>query len=257
MTTYKTEAIVLKCMASGEADTTVTFFTPQFGKLTALAKGARRLRSKRAPYLEPLYHSKVLLGKGRKLDFVREVEGVNAFLPLREDLEHLTCGLCIAELIDQFCPEGQEDKALFQTLLNVLSSLCHCTAPETVLHCFKLHLLAQVGYQLELQRCVVCHRKLTPDQIFLSPKDGGTACPKCATEQAPPVSVNALKVMRFLQRSDFAHASRLKLNSKLSSEIRRLLRHCIEYLLDRELKADRFLDTLEKLSGGRLEGCYG
>jgi len=239
---------VLKRVDSGEADATVTFFAPQLGKVTALAKGVRRPKSKRAAYLEPLCHSIILLGKGRNLDFVREAEGVNAFLPLREDLERLSCTLCIAELVDQFIPVSQEERGLFQLILSASNNLCHCLTPEAILHYFKLHLLGYVGYKPELQHCVVCHCRLISHKISLSPRVGGITCLKCATGQAPLVSVNALKVMRFLQRGDVTSACRLKLNSRLSAELRQVLRHYIEYLLERELRSNRFLDTLEEFN---------
>jgi DNA repair protein RecO (recombination protein O) len=73
-------------------------------------------------------------------------------------------------------------------------------------------------------------------------------CPACRKKEplSQPVSLNGLKVMRFLQESDYSKASRLSINQDLSRELEGLMRHFIRYILEREVKSVAWLDRLRK-----------
>ena len=90
---YKTEAIVLRQRKLGEADKIVTLFSPQKGKIDAVAKGVRKTRSRISGHVEPLTFGSYLLAEGRDLDIVTQAETVEAFPGLRADLERLGRGL--------------------------------------------------------------------------------------------------------------------------------------------------------------------
>src|SRR5437660_1481476 len=79
MPVYKTEAIVLRQQALGEADRIVTLFTREYGKLRAAAKGIRRPASRLGGRLEPFTHARLLLARGRTLDVIAQAEIVGAF----------------------------------------------------------------------------------------------------------------------------------------------------------------------------------
>ncbi len=85
--TYQTEAIVIRKIKLGEADRILTLYTPQLGKIRAVAKGVRRPRSKLAGHLELLTHSLVSLARGRNLDTIIGSQTINSFLLLKSDLE--------------------------------------------------------------------------------------------------------------------------------------------------------------------------
>ncbi|MFQ5988049.1 MAG: DNA repair protein RecO C-terminal domain-containing protein, partial [Dehalococcoidia bacterium] len=61
-----------------------------------------------------------------------------------------------------------------------------------------------------------------------------------------PISLNALKVMRFLQKSEYAKARTVRLNAELARELEQTMRHYIRYLLEREVKSVEFLDRLRR-----------
>ena len=111
-------------MSSGEFDRIIVLFTSEFGKVNVLAKGAGRPGSRRAPYLEPLYYSRVLLDKGRDIDFVRGVQVIDDFMPLRMDMERLACALCAVELVDQFTAEFQHEQSIFNLLFHLFQPAC-------------------------------------------------------------------------------------------------------------------------------------
>jgi DNA repair protein RecO (recombination protein O) len=245
---YKTEAVVIKKTKLGEADSILTFFTPRLGKIQGFARSLRKPKSKMAGHLELLTHSMVSFARGRNLDTITGAQTINAFLPLRSDLWLTSCGLYIAELVNQFTADHQENFGLFQLMLDTLERLCHEDNKELVLRYFELHLLESAGYRPQLRECVACHRALEPSTNYFSSSAGGMLCPDCSLDQpfAHSLSVNAQKVLRLLQGDDFASANRVKIDGELARELESVISGYLKHLLEREVKSAAWLDTLRE-----------
>ena len=246
--TYQTEAIIIKKTKLGEADRILTLYTPDLGKIQAVAKGVRRPRSKLAGHLELLTHSLVSLARGRNLDTIIGSQTINSFLPLKSDLKLTAYALYLAELVNQFTADHMENRPLFHLLLETMQELCQAANSDLLLRYFEMHLLNEVGYRPQLQQCVICHQPLQPVINSFSASAGGLLCPNCRFSEpfAYPLSVNAQKVLRLLQDGDWTLVSRLKLTPELSFELESVMRHYLRYLLERELKSIAWLDTLRK-----------
>jgi DNA repair protein RecO (recombination protein O) len=245
---YQTPAIIIKKTKLGEADRILTLFTPGLGKIQAVAKGVRRPKSKMAGHLELLTHSLVSLARGRNLDTVTGAQTIDSFLPLKTDLVLTSYGLYVIELVNQFTVEHVEDEALFNLVLETLRNLCVTDNRDLLLRYFEIRLLDAAGYRPQLHECVNCHQPLAPVVNSFSANSGGMLCPKCAPRQpfAIELSVNALKVLRFIQDNDFAAVSRLKINGALARELEAVTRHYLRYLLEREVKSAAWLDELRE-----------
>ena len=245
---YQTEAIIIKKTKLGEADRILTLYTPHLGKIQAVARGVRRPRSKLAGHLELLTHSQVSLARGRNLDTITGSQTINSFLPLKSNLELTSHALYAIELVDQFTADHIENYPLFELLLETMGYLCQAGDNELVLRYFELHLLNEVGYRPQLQRCVSCQATLEPTINSFCSTAGGMLCPNCSQSQllTYPLSVNALKVLRFLQNGDYNTVSKLKINPELSRELEGVMRYYLKYLLEREVKSVAWLDTLRK-----------
>ncbi len=251
---YQTEAIIIKKIKLGEADRILTLYTPHLGKIQAVAKGIRRPRSKLAGHLELLTHSLVSLARGRNLDTITGSQTINSFLPLKNDLQLTSYALYTTELVNQFTADHIENHPLFQLLLETMHHLCHGDDNELVLRYFELQLLNEVGYRPQLHQCVSCRSTLELTINSFCSSAGGTLCPSCHQSLALggqiqpltyPLSVNALKVLRLLQSSDYTIASKLKINQELSRQLEEVMRGYIRYLLEREIKSAAWLDTLK------------
>jgi DNA repair protein RecO (recombination protein O) len=257
---YKTEAIVLKRVNLGEADSIVTLYTPNLGKLRAVAKGVRRPKSKLCGHLELLTRSSLLLAQGQNLDIVTQCQSIEGFAQIKSDLKRIGCALYMAELLEQFTVERAENYAAYRLLNDDLLWLCNARNPNAVLRHFELQLLAHLGYQPELYDCVHCRTPLQRERNMFSNSEGGVLCPTCAGTGAVvrPVSVDGLKVLRFLLGNDGAAAERLRIEGDLSREVGALTRSYIRYILEREMRSLEFLDHLEAgepgVDHGRLEG---
>jgi len=243
---YKTEAIVLKRTNLGEADNIITFYTPNLGKIRAVAKGIRRPKSKLGGHLDLLTQSSLLLAQGQNLDIITQSQTIESFLPLRNDLWRTSCAFYVAELADQFTAEQVENYPIYRLLQTTLLWLCEAQSNELVLRYFELHLLSYLGYQPELYQCLNCRATLVQGRNFFSASGGGVICPNCAKKEqlVRPISVDAIKVMRFLLKNDLPSASKLQIKPGLSHELEQLIREYIRYLLEREVKSVEFLDRL-------------
>jgi len=245
---YKTEAIILKRTDFGEADRLITVYTPEYGKLRLLAKGIRKPTSRKAGHLELFNHARLLVAKGRELDIVTQAETVNAFRALREDLTRTGYAHYVAELIDKFTAERDRNPPLFNLLLETLARLCEETDLYKAVRYYEVHLLTLAGYRPELFVCVKCRERLQPVVNYFSPADGGVLCPRCGEgkDGTVPISVNALKVLRFLQTREYELCRRLRLGRNLQVEIEAHLRRYIVYYLERGLKSVEFILKLRE-----------
>lgn len=245
---YKTAGIVLRQRKLGEADKILTLFTPNLGKLDAVAKGVRRPKSKLAGHVEPLTHSSFLLAQGRTLDVVTQAQGIDVFLPLREDLESMGRALYAVELVDRFTAERQESYPIFRLLLETLGRLAGRKDLDTVLRYFEMRLLNHTGFRPQLERCVSCGGALEPETNYWSASGGGVLCPACVAGEplVRPLSVNALKVLRLLQGASFAEVAKVAIPASLAAELERHLRDYLRYVLERDIRSADFIDSLRR-----------
>lgn len=248
---YRTEAIILRRTDFGEADRLLTAFTPHRGKLKLIAKGARKPTSRKSGHVELFSHGQFLVAVGRELDIVTQAETLEPFLPLREDLARTTYAYYVAELADAFTAERDENQLLFDLLQDAFGWLS--TADDLLLAAryYELHLLGLVGYQPQLFFCGGCKKQLEPEVNYLSAAEGSVFCPKCGYDQigAGELSVNALKVLRFLQSRDWETCRLLRLSPASHAEVERTMNHYITYHLERKLKSVDFIHRLRRQMG--------
>lgn len=147
--TYKTEGIVLKRINYSEADKIITIFTKHYGKIKCLAKGIRKLTSRRGGNLELFNLVVLFLVKGKNLDLVTEAQVVDSFAGFRQDLKRVAIAYQLNELVDRFTRENQANWHVFELLKDSFKKL---TQPKIdlkkVVVDFKIKLLKYTGFGL-------------------------------------------------------------------------------------------------------------
>jgi DNA repair protein RecO (recombination protein O) len=247
--TYSTEAIVLRQRRLGDADKIVTLFTPNFGRIEAVAKGVRRPKSRLAGHVEVLSHCNLLLHRGRSLDVISQAQLLENYRPLREDLSLVSRSLYAAELVERFTDTSLDSYPTFSLLVETLRILARGDhAPDTVLRYFEMRLLDELGYRPQIEACASCDRALAEETNLYSGRAGGALCPLCRPEGqvSGPLSVNALKVMRVMQRVSFAEVGRIALDMQLQVELERHMRDHISFTLEREVRSAAFLREVQR-----------
>lgn len=145
---YKAEGVILKRRNTGETDRIVTVFTKQHGKLRLLAKGVRRVTSRRGPHLEIFSHVVLLAHRGKTLDSISEIVPITTFDTIRGDLERISVGYFYCELVNTLLAEKQEHQDVFLLLLIALQQLNSDHSDNIYNHSkhFTLELLWTLGF---------------------------------------------------------------------------------------------------------------
>jgi DNA repair protein RecO (recombination protein O) len=245
---YRTEGIVLRRHDLGETDRILTLYTRDRGKIRAVAKGVRKPSSKKAGHVELFVRADMLLAEGRTLDVLTQVELLDAYVPLRHDLMRASYAAHIVELVDSFTEDADESRPIFNLLRDGLTWIAHTSDLQRTARYFELRMLELGGYRPELFRCVVCERAIEAVDQFYSTSEGGVVCLDCAahTPRLRPLSLRALKVLRYMQRNTIDVVEQLALGAPVQTEAERLLYDVLTYHLERRLKSAVFLERLRR-----------
>jgi DNA repair protein RecO (recombination protein O) len=245
---YRTEAVILKRRDFGEADRILTLYTLGRGKVQAIAKGVRRIASRKSGHVELFTHAELLLAEGRNLDVLTQAETIRSFRRLREDLIRATYGYHIVELVDRCGEEGNGSPRTFELLCQALAALEEAEDPSLLARHFEIRLLGLLGYRPQLFQCVDCRGEMADAPTAFSPDAGGVLCPACAPRHrdALTLGASAFRVLRFLQTRDWAAARRIELSSVTRAELERTMHAYIRHVLERDLNSVSFLKTLRR-----------
>lgn len=244
---YRVEAVVLRHSDWGEADRILGLFTREHGKIRAIAKGVRKLRSRKAGHLEPFTRTSLLLARGRDMQIVTQAETINAYAPVRENLLLVGYASYVVELLDRFTYEEGENRPLYRLLTDTLEKLSSHPDPTLVVRYYEIRLLDLLGFRPQLFNCARCGQQIQAEDQFFSAKEGGVLCPRCGsgTQGAYPISLLALKYFRHLQRSTFTEAARAQISPQTNHEMEVLIQHYLTYLLESTLNTPNFLRRMK------------
>jgi len=234
---YATEGIVLRREDYGEADRLVTLLTPAHGKLRALAKGARRLTSRKAGHIELFARTRLLLARGRTFDLITQAELIEPHRALREDVLRSAMAHYLCDLADWFAPQGSEAADLYELLVEGLALLCQADDPRLVARFFELRLLTAEGYRPELSRCARTGKPIEAgmERIAFSPAEGGVLCAEAAAQARDAIWLRRqeLALMRLLQSQPYEALTGLSVPPELHEGIERAAQSYLSAILER------------------------
>jgi DNA repair protein RecO (recombination protein O) len=244
----RAEVVVLRHSDWGEADRLLVVFSREAGKLRVIAKGVRKLRSRKAGHLEPFTQVKLMLAHGRGFWIVTQAETVAAFLPIREDLVRTAYAAYVIELLDRFTYEEGENRPLYQLLVDTMGRISTLPDPFAAVRYYEIRLLDLLGFRPELFHCVRCEEEIKPEDQYFDAGLGGVVCARCGENMptARPVSMQTLKFFRHYQRSAFQEATRVEIPAAVRREFERLLNYYLTYLLERRLNTPTFLHEVRR-----------
>ena len=176
----KTEAVVLRSMRYGEADRILHLYTPDRGRLSAIAKGVRRAKSRFGGRLEPCFRLDMVLHEGRSdLLTVTAAETIAGHPRLREHGAALDGAARACDAVGRMFADGEPHRGVFNLLCNQLALLdAH---PERATHgnalAFRLKLLLAAGFAPQLSACAGCGE--AEHLVGFSGAAGGVVCSAC------------------------------------------------------------------------------
>ena len=248
MSAEKATALVLKVVDFSETSAIVTLFTREFGKLSGLAKGARRPKGPFESALDLLGQSRIvfLRKSSGALDLLTEAKLDKRFRPRGRNLACLYAGYYIAELLTELTDEYDPHPELYDAAVEALADLAleQLTA-ATVLR-FELRALRSLGHLPSFDTCAECGAKApSTGRMTFGLLAGGVLCENCRVGQRQLISVNSA-VLNTLQQ--FAHTDAdwrsLELMPAIRGELRGVLNRYLAHLLGHKPRMHQYLGTL-------------
>lgn len=239
---YRAEGIVLRNYKLGETDRIVVLYTAEHGKVRAVAKGARKPRSRFAGRTEPTSHVQVQLYKGRgDLDTVTGIEAAVDLSGIRSDLDKITNAAAMLEAVSHITPDREPNQALFRMLAGALEVVA-TDNPALVTAGFFWKMLALEGFHPQLNTCVGCGEVKTEhsdDLVAFDFDDGGVRCSSC--RRGRPVSADALDMVRMILGGHLSAALQLP-PSPAATETNALASAAVEHYVERDLRSIKVLE---------------
>ena len=247
---HLTPAIVLRAWPFGESDKIVSFLTETHGKLTGIAKGAKRSRKRFVNSLEPfsLVNLRFQDRPHSNLAFVLAADLAIGFKDLLTSLEKISFASYLVEITDGLIGEREENTLVFRHLKDALAQIDARWTSLTFLTAFELKLLKLTGYQPLLDGCRRCGRDRvhgSETRWHFSLRDGGILCESCSRlrKEIFSLSAVALEILTHLQQEK-GMQSCVSPPSMVLREIRSILVRFIEFHIEREIKSATFLRQL-------------
>ena len=154
MSLLKTKGVILKSQDYRENDKLIWIYTEEAGKVTAIARGSKKSKSKFLSITLPLCFGEFSLFKGKSLYNLQEGKIINSFQGLLNNLDKLTYSSYVCELIDICVEDNEQNIALFRDFITCLYLLnTDALDYELLIRSFELKVLKSTGYGLIFDRC--------------------------------------------------------------------------------------------------------
>jgi DNA repair protein RecO (recombination protein O) len=240
MPAYPLRALVLRKTKLGETDLILTLLAADGRQVRAVAKGARKSKSRLGARVEPFSVLDLLLHTGRNLEIIAEAETVATHDALRADYDRTTAASVVVDVLDKGSVEGQAEPQLFEMALVTLDVMeaAPVSALEPLVLAFLLKSLAMHGYRPALDRCAACGAEPTGPLAF-SVEAGGVLCPRCAGEGsgARPITGEARDALRLMLRSRMADVPAIGMSSAVAADVRWTVRAYTGFHIPARLRA--------------------
>lgn len=244
-----TRALLLKQVDTGEADRVVTLLTEDLGKVSAIARGARRSRKRFGAALALFVLAEAELRK-RTTSSLYVLTGYHALeihSGIGREIATITHASYATELVEALCAKGNPDPALFELLLEMYGLLAREPPTSERLRVFELRLLTEAGLAPQLSFCVACGLDVLdrPERLGMDVGKGGVVCSGCRKpDQA--IEADTYGALFELSQIGLMDAGRLELPERVRRELRNTMAVYLEYIVGRPLKTVQFIRKLAR-----------
>lgn len=240
---------MIRTVEFSETSLVVTLFTREFGKIGALAKGARRLKGPFESALDLLALCRIVFlhKSSDALDLLTEAKLLRRFRPSGPDLAGWYAGYYVAELLDRMTDNDDPNVELFDLADETLVALCAGERVARWVARFELGALRLLGHAPSLDACVECGSAIgQTGRVAFGPIDGGVLCPACRAGKSHVISVSAgvLRAMAQLADPDRHAWRRLEIDPRSLGELRRVMNHYMTHLLGRKPRMHEYMGML-------------
>ena len=236
---FKAEGLVLRTRPLGEADRLVTLFTLEEGKFIAVARGARKTKSKLAAGVDLFTHGHFTFHRGRTWPIITGQEPIERFSWFRDDPDLYPYGIYFAELADRLISGEEPCPELFDLLLSGWRLLGTEVDRSLLCRAFELKVAHAAGYSPHLYGCTECGAENTTS---FSPRQGGLLCRDCSVVDSLSIESGTIALARRLIETNLDLTTKLRATADQKNDLARLSSAFYAHHLDLgELKSRRLL----------------
>lgn len=237
---YKTKGYVIGRFNLGEADRIITFITPDKGKIKAVARGVRRMKSKLAGHLELFSHVDLQIANGKSLDVITSAKLIDTLPEL--DYNQLASAYLGAQMLDKLLDQDDQPQDSYVLMQMTFDDLVQHGASSLGELYFKLRLAAILGHQPDLAACVRCGASGLDYAYFFEASLGGILDQACRMPGSIAMSHDAIKLWRAILSLSLANVRRIAGAENLAAETLPVCNTFYDYNFDRRFTA---ADTLQ------------
>ncbi|MDY6790515.1 MAG: DNA repair protein RecO [Thermodesulfobacteriota bacterium] len=249
MPTFSTPAIMLRRIEFGDYDIIITFFTLNQGKVSVIAKSAKKSTKRFSGILELFSVLDIVYGsaRGKGLPVLKEAMLKQPFLKIRADIKKTAYASYWAELINEWMEKGEKQIKLYHLLKYVLGELDFDHTPEAVLSIlFQMRFMSISGHSPNLRQCSVCKTPLEgikKAKIIFDLARGGLVCHNCSQNFSGRIALSkgTIKQLLWIEKQDLIKAKRIRFTPQASMEGLKFLEAFVPYHLGKEPRSLKFL----------------
>ncbi len=237
----KIEGIVLSVFDYGESSRILNILTADYGVIGVIAKGSRNIKSPLCNVSQKLMHGNFYIYyKADKLSVLKEVDLLNGFFSIRNDIVKISYALFLLDLAEQVYKESSE-KTVFLEIINALQKIATGFDPMVITLILKLRFLNYLGVAPVIDNCVVCGK--TKGIKTLSVQKGGYLCQNCY-QTGKIYQSNTIKMFRMFYYVDIAKISKINIATNVKTEINDFLEQYYRDYTGLSLRSNDFLKKI-------------
>ena len=241
----KTEAIVLKTFDFRETSRIAVFFTKDHGKLKGILKGIRKDHRKFGSHIDKFSVNDIVYYHHRNSDLhlVSQCDLTNFFFAIRKDIKKTMAANYILELVNVIMPPEEENKEVYDLMINYLENMGEATDTDKLVHIFQVKILLLSGFRPHIDSCLLCGKTIAERARF-SHELGGLVCMNCKLNDstASIISKGTIASILHIEKSSWQESLRLGLSVPIKKELKYILNNFLVFHLERPLKTTRYLD---------------
>lgn len=245
MRIIKTKGIVIKEYTVGESDKFVGIFTKTNGKLMVTAPRAKKYSKGFASGTQLFVYAEFVLQEYKGNYKLLQVEAIESFYPLREDLEILSYSAYVLEFVDVTMEENLASPEVLRLLVRTFQGMCKkIIKPKLIRHIFELKYMSIIGFMPNLFECGKCG--ILFDQcamLYFDVSLGGIVCSKCnrRTPGCYSITSNTLYTMQYIVSVPIDEVYQFTVSDEIQIELEKIMTTYISYYIDKKFKTLEFI----------------
>lgn len=245
----RTQGVVLRYTDFKESDRMLTLFSPEYGKMSILARGCRKAKSKFLSVTQLFAYGEYVLLKRGDIYILTQGAIIDTFFDIREDVEKYAYASYAIDLVEEVIVAGEQNTPLFYLLLQVLSYFAYSDLnPRDITYVFELKFTDIMGYRPNLEYCTSCGAEIS-NPVYFCPSKGGIICSECykVDKEGYNIQMGTVQVMRHILDMDLKRINILKISPNFRRQLDKILSAYLEERLEKKLKTRNFIEHLQEL----------